>query len=509
LFKETAVKYPPGRKARMKKSLQMLGIDLGAESGRAILGKFDGVHLSLEDLHRFKNDPVRLPDGLHWNILALWAEIKTGIREAVKTSEDQLASIGIDTWGVDFGLLDQDDSLIGLPFHYRDSRTDGMVERAFTVVPRVEIFEQTGIQFMQLNTLYQLFSMALTNSAALHSAVTFLTIPDLLNFWLSGRKVSEFSIATTTQCYDPRQKAWARPLLEKLQIPSYIFPEVISPGTTIAPLARWIAEECSGHSFPVIAPACHDTGSAVAAVPATQSDFAWISSGTWSIMGVESSCPIISEESLSYNLTNEGGVGNTFRLSKNIMGLWPVQECRRAWARQGKEFSYDELTKLAGVAQAHRAVVDIDHPDFLHPADMPSKIQNYCRQTGQWIPETPGEIVRLLLEGVAIKYREVLEMLESILSRRIPVIHIVGGGTKNQLLSQFAADATNRLVITGPVEATVIGNLMTQAIGLGEISSIKEARQIVSQSFEVRVYEPSSNTDTWKESFRRYQLLAR
>ncbi len=485
-----------------------LAVDLGAESGRVILGTLEDGLLKLSEIHRFPNTPVQLPNGLHWDALRLIHEIKQGIALGCQAAEGRLDGIGIDTWGVDFGLLDHSGTLISNPMHYRDSRTDDMMEEVFKIVPNEEVFSQTGIQFMQLNTLYQLYSLVWNNAPALKIAETFLTMPDLFNYWLTGRKVCEFSIATTTQCYDPRRGVWAAPLLQRLSIPTEIFPEVVQPGTVLGHLSAKLAEELCIPAAQVIAPACHDTGSAVAAVPAENEDHAWISSGTWSIMGVTVDHPVINEQTLDFNLTNEGGVNNTYRLSRNIMGLWLVQECRRTWRQQGDELSYAELTGMAAAAPSLRALVDPDDRDFLKPGDMPARIQAYCRRTGQLVPESKGEIVRCALESVALRYRWVLERLETILDKRLEVIHIVGGGTQNRLLSQLAADATGRKVITGPVEATAIGNLLIQALALGDIPSLDALREVVRRSFEVEAFQPTS-TPTWDEGYRRFtDLLA-
>jgi sugar (pentulose or hexulose) kinase len=485
--------------------LNMVAFDLGAESGRAILGQFTGSKISLSDVHRFPNTPVLLPDGLHWNILALWEEIKRGLSLSHKQCGTGLASIGLDTWGVDFGLLDRQGNLIGNPYHYRDSRTDGLVDKSFHIVPREEIYANTGIQFMQLNSLFQLFAMVNQNHPALEIADRFLTIPDLLNYWLTGRKVNEYSNATTTQCYDTRKNTWSTQMLEQLGIPSRIFGEVVRPGTVIDQLSPAVAMDCEVSAMPVIAPACHDTGSAVAAVPATGTGFAWISSGTWSIMGVEASEPVVTSQSLAYGMTNEGGVYNTIRLSKNIMGLWPVQECKRTWARHGQDYSYDQITQMAADAPSLRSVVDVDHNDFLKPGDMPSRIQEYCSARDQEVPQTHGEIIRAALEGVALKYRSTLDGLENLQGRKIDVVHIVGGGTRNKILCQFAADAMNRTVITGPIEATATGNLLVQAIALGEIRDLEEAREVVRNSFEVTTYHPSKERAAWEDAYGKLQ----
>ena len=493
-----------------------LAIDLGAESGRAILGSFDGTSLTLNEVHRFPNNPVRVLQGsqqtMHWDVLRLWSEIKNSI-SLVKNKYGRFNSLGVDTWGVDFALLDQNGNLLGNPYHYRDNRTDGMMQEAFKRISRQQIFEQTGIQFMQINTLYQLFSMALQKSPVLDSASTFLTMPDLLNYWLTGLKTCEFTIATTTQCFDPRKGNWAYPMLEKLGIPTKIFPNVVSPGALLGPLHASVSEELGIVDVQVIAPACHDTGSAVAAVPAENDNYAWISSGTWSIMGVVVPDPMITPESLEFNFTNEGGAsylyrnskGNTFRYSKNIMGLWLVQECRRTWAAQGQTYSYDELTTMASQAKPLLALVNPDHDDFLKPGDMPSRIKAFCSRTHQPVPETPGAIIRCALESIALKYRRILGQLETTVGRRLDPIHIIGGGTQNHLLNQLSADATDRKVVTGPIEATAVGNILVQALSQGHISSIDEVRSVVRHSFTPQVYIPSPTSPVnWDAAFRTF-----
>jgi rhamnulokinase len=496
----------------MATTQDLLAFDLGAESGRALLGRIGNDRLTLTAVHRFPNTPVRLPTGLHWNVLQLWQEIKRGIALAHQQAGHQLSSIGLDTWGVDFGLLDRTGALIGNPFHYRDSRTDGVMEAAFARVPRSEIFAQTGIQFMPINTLYQLVAMAQQQAPALEVAQTFLTIPDLFNYWLTGRKVCEFSNATTTQCYNPLTRTWALPMLEQLDVPTEIFPELVQPGTVLGDLLPGVAAEAGVSGVvPVIAPACHDTGSAVAAVPAAGEDFAWISSGTWSIVGAEVPTAVVNEQSLAFNFTNEGGVNNTFRLSKNVAGLWIVQECRRAWARQGEEQSYAELTALAAQSPPFQALIDPDDLLFLKPSEpgdeMPERVRSRCLGTGQTAPVDRGALIRCVLESLALKYRWVLEKLETIWGRRLDPIHIVGGGTQNTLLCQFTADATGRPVIAGPVEATAIGNLIVQAMALGVVGSLQQGRELVRHSFEVTVYEPSPERTPWEAAYARLTQL--
>jgi rhamnulokinase len=488
--------------------LNILALDLGAESGRAILGRLNGDQLELKEIHRFPNGPVRLPDGLHWNALGLFEQLKAGLRQArAEVGPGGLASAGLDTWGVDFGLLDARGDLLGNPFHYRDSRTDGILEKALGITGREAIFEATGIQFMQINSLYQLLALRQGSPATLEAAQTFLTMPDLFNYWLTGHKVSEFSNATTTQCYDPRAHDWARPLLEKLGIPTRIFPEIVPPGTLLGELMPWVAEETGLARMQVIAPACHDTGSAVAAVPAAQAGFAYLSSGTWSLLGAELPAPVINPASLALNVTNEGGVGGTIRFLKNIIGLWIVQECRRAWQTQaGVPISYDDITRLAAEADPFRSLIDPDWPEFLPPGDMPARIAEFCRRTAQPIPESKGQFIRCALESLALKYRKTLESLEGVLGQRLDPLHIVGGGTKNKLLNQFAANAIDRPVITGPIEATAIGNILVQAVALGELGSLQEARGVVRKSFEVERYEPQ-DVDRWSEAYARWNQL--
>jgi len=483
-----------------------LAVDLGAESGRTIVGSLENGYLSLTETHRFANGPVRLPDGLHWDVLRLWSEIKTGIGISFAKFNKSLESIGLDTWGVDFALLDQQGALLSNPFHYRDERTDGMMEAAFQRMSRAEIFANTGIQFMQLNSLYQLLSMSLQNSPLLDIARTFVTVPDLFNYWLSGEITNEFTNSTTTQCFDPRKRDWAMPVLDAMNIPAHLFGPITESGTPIGTLLPHIGEETGVSGVRVILPACHDTGSAVVAVPAQNQDFAWISSGTWSIMGAEVREPSVNDKALEYNFTNEGGVFGTWRLSKNIMGLWLVQECKRTWAHQGEDLSYDEITRLASEAKPFAAVISPDDDKFFHPGDMPERIRNYCSSTNQPVPQTKGEIIRVVLEGMVLKYRWVLERLEELTGKRFDPIHIIGGGTKNRLLNQLTADATCRTVVTGPVEATAIGNILMQAIGLKHLGSLAEAREVVRGSFTPEVYEPKQ-TAGWDDAYSRLQKV--
>jgi len=492
----------------MASSRNYLAIDLGAESGRAIIGTLDDKHLTLTETHRFVNGPVRLNDGLHWDVLRLWSDIKEGIGKSSSKTSNALESIGLDTWGVDFALLDKHGALLSNPFHHRDKRTDGILDEAFKYMSRADIFANTGIQFMQINTLYQLLAMVFQKSPLFDIAKSFVTIPDLFNYWLSGEITNEFTNATTTQCFDPHRRTWSTDILGAFKIPSHLFKPVTDSGTRIGTLLPTVAEETGVVAIPIVLPACHDTGSAVVAVPAHGQDFAWISSGTWSIMGVEAHQPVVNEKALEYNFTNEGGVFGTWRFSKNVMGLWLVQECRREWMRKGEELSFDALIQLAVESETFLSVIDPDFPEFLHPGDMSARIQKYCADTNQRVPQTKGQIVRVALEGIALKYRWVLERLEELTGHHLDPIHIIGGGTKNHLLNQLTADSTGRTVITGPVEATAIGNILMQAIGMKHLGSLADAREVVRASFEPEVYEPK-HTDQWNETSSRLQSLMR
>lgn len=479
-----------------------LAFDLGASSGRAVLGIFESNKLRLKEIHRFINKPVNLLGTLYWDALNIFDEIKNSLSIYSQEYGKTLNSVGVDTWGVDFGLIGEDGKLLSSPVHYRDSRTEGMMEEVFKRVSRREIFERTGIQFMQLNTLYQLFSMSLANSSVLEIADTFLMMPDLFNYFLTGEKSSEFTIATTSQCYDLLDGMWFNSLLERLNIPWEIMPEVVSPGTIIGNILPDIEEEVGLSSVSVIAPACHDTGSAVAAVPVQSDNWAYISSGTWSLIGIEVEEPIINETSHQLNFTNEGGVNGTYRFLKNVAGLWLIQECKRIWEKEGETLTYEEITNLAEEAKPFIAFVDPDHDLFLNPPDMPKAILNFCENTGQKEPETKGELARCVLESLALKYRSVLEMIYKI-HDSVDILHIVGGGTQNELLCQFTANATGLPVIAGPVEATSIGNLMVQAKTKGLLSSIEEARKLVANSFDLVTYDPKQ-TEAWNEAYRRF-----
>lgn len=492
--------------AKATATTKLLAFDLGAESGRGVMGLFDGQRLRLEVIHRFANGPVRMLHALYWDIPRLYGEIVAGLRKAA-AEHGGADSVGIDTWGVDFALLGRDGMLLGNPRHYRDPHTETILEEAFARISRWEIFHQTGIQLLRINSLFQLLALQRDRSPLLEVADTLLFIPDLVHYFLTGIKVNEYTNASTSQMLDPVSRTWAFGLLEAFGLPRGICGKIVEAGTVLGPLRPSVAGETGLQQIPVIAPATHDTGSAFAAVPARGNSWACISSGTWSLMGAEIPAPLVNEQVLRHNFTNEGGAAGTIRFLKNIMGLWLVQECRRAWERTGKTHTYEELVRLAETAPPLVSLVDPDHPSFMLPPSMPQAIADFCTRTGQTTPIEPGAVVRCALESLALKYRWVLERLEELLGRRLDAIHIVGGGSQNTLLCQFTADACNRLVIAGPVEATAIGNVVVQAMGLGLLGSLADAREVVRQSFDVRQFEPRQ-PQRWDGPYGRFVALA-
>lgn len=469
--------------------MHVIAVDLGAESGRVMRADFDGERLSLSEVNRFSNTAVRARGTLYWDVLRQWRHIAEGIAGAPGA-----ASVGVDTWGVDFALLDRDGNLLANPVHYRDKRTDGMMDWVFDRMPRREVFARTGIQFMQINGLYQIASLVRDNSPLLDAAATFLTIADLFNYWLSGSKTCEFSHATTQQMFNPARNDWDHELIAACGIPTGIFPPIVQPGDRIG--------EYNG--IPVIVPACHDTGSAVVAVPTTTQNYAYLSSGTWSLLGLEVQTPIINDDSYACNLTNEGGVYGTYRLLKNISGMWLAQQCRAAWAAQGTNYDYAELVKLAESALPFAALIDPDDASFLAPSDMPAAIRAFCGRSGQAAPESVGAVMRAIYESLALKYRYTLDMLINVSGQQVDTLHIIGGGSQNALLCQMTADATGRVVVAGPAEGTAIGNAVVQLIALGELGDLHQAREMLRRTMATVTYEPR-DTAAWDAQYERFR----
>lgn len=486
-----------------------LAVDLGAESGRVMAGRFDGSRLEIEPLHRFSNGPISIGGSLRWNVVGLWSGILEGLTQAQAKYGDRICSIGVDTWGVDYCLLSHSQEVLGWPFHYRDQRTQGVMEQVFTQVPRAEIFAQTGLQFMGINTLYQLVAHRRDHPEMLDQAATFLMMPDFFNWLLCGSRVVEFTNATTSQFFDATHRDWAHDLFRQLQLPTDMLPAVVDPGTELGPIRADVAAETGLGRIPVVAPATHDTGAAVAAVPTTQSgsaDWAYISSGTWSLMGVEVDQAILTPAALSRNVTNEGGVDGTYRLLKNIMGLWLVQQSRAAFERAGRSYTYDKLTQIAADAAPFAGIVDPDDERFLSPGDMAAEIRAACAENGQTVPDSDGAVVRCCLESLALKYRRVLQWLEELTGTRVSVVHVVGGGCQNRLLNQFTANACGRPVIAGPVEATAMGNLLLQARSQSALDSLHDLREIVSRSCEIERFEPA-DADLWTSAAEEFDRL--
>jgi rhamnulokinase len=482
----------------MPDSQTWLAFDLGAESGRAFTGCLQNRVITIREIHRFLNEPVEYGGALHWDAPHLWNEMK----RALSRTETRLAGIGVDSWGVDYALLDKSGELLRNPYHYRDSRNPAAMTEVLDRIPREHIYRQTGIQFMPINTINQLQAAMGRAPEMLRTARQLLMIPDLFHYWLTGRAVCEYTDATTTQLVNPTTRCWSMELIRALGLPEHIFGEIVEPGTIIGSLLGGIGP--AAHSgTPVIAPASHDTGSAVASIT-TRDDTAFISSGTWSLMGVELDAPLITGEGLRLNFTNEGGVCGTTRLLRNVMGLWMIQSCRHYWAAAGQEYDYSSLMEQAMQSAPFNALVDPDDASFLNPGSMPGAIDGFCRRTGQPLPATPGAYTRAILESLALKYRLVLAGIEEMTGRTIRQVRVLGGGSKNKALNQFTADATGCRVIAGPAEAAVLGNLGIQMLATGAASSLSEMRAMIDRSFPTEVYEPSS-FDLWQRHFERFE----
>jgi rhamnulokinase len=486
-------------------SSRFLAFDIGASSGRGVLGELKEDVLQIREVCRFPNGMIPVRGHLHWDVFTLFEQVQNGLKLCAQESDNRPMSVGMDTWGVDFGLLASDGSILGLPFGYRDSRTDGAMESFFRKIPRKRVYELTGIQFLQFNSLFQLEAMVRDKSPLLEAATDLLFMPDLLNYLLTGIKKTEFTFATTSQLYNPIKKEWEKELLTALGLPADLMQNIVQPGSVLGELKADISKQTGSAPIPVIAVATHDTGSAVAAVPASDKDWAYISSGTWSLMGIEIEKPVINEQSLRLNFTNEGGVGETFRFLKNITGLWLLEECRRTWSGKRNQ-NYDDLFALAKDSRPFAAFIDPDWKEFLNPPDMPAEIRRFLKDTKQMSPDSPGAIVRCILESLALKYRFVLDQLRQFSPEPINRIHIIGGGVRNRLLCQYTANATGIPVIAGPVEATAIGNIMVQALSAGCVKSLAEMRQVISHSFALQKYEPA-NVMEWETAYDRFREI--
>jgi rhamnulokinase len=484
----------------------MVAVDIGAQSGRVAVGRLEGGRLTVEEVHRFPNKPVLVQGTLYWDALRLFGDVLDGLTAAGRATGGEVDSIGVDTWGVDFALLDRVGRLVQNPVHHRDRRTERVMEQVFASVPARELYERTGIQLMPFNTIFQLFGLVAKEDPALERAERLLLIPDLFHYWLSGVATCELTNATTSQCFDARAQAWASDILERLAIPTRLFGDVVPPAASLGSLLPEVAAGTRLTRAVVVAPATHDTGSAVAAVPFRRPDSVYISSGTWSLVGLELAGPRIDDRTFAANLTNEGGVAGTSRLLRNVTGLWLLHECRRAWAADGRDRDFAELVRLAEDARPLRSLIDPNDPDFLAPGRMPERIRDYCVATGQPVPEDEGAVVRCVLESLALKYRQTIELLRAAADASPRELHVVGGGARNELLCRWTASATGLPVLAGPAEATEIGNLLVQAMGLSEIGSLAEAREVVRRSFAPAFYEPEQ-ADAWDEAYGRFERL--
>ena len=480
---------------------RVLAFDFGASSGRAIIGCFDGDKITLEEVHRFSNDPVSVGGTVYWDVLRLFYEIKQGIIKAKIAGG--FDSIGIDTWGVDFGLIDSEGKLMENPVHYRDARTAGLVDEAFKTMPKEKLYGITGIQFMELNTLFQLIALKKYRPWMLERADKMLFMPDLFGYMLTGKMCAEYSIASTSQLIDLDKRTWSKEILDAFGIKESVFAPLVQPGTVLGELSKEICEECGVDPVPVISVCGHDTQSAITSVPCEDGDFAFLSSGTWSLFGTELDKPIVNETSMNINITNEGGFDGSTGFLKNIIGLWLIQESRRQWKREGKEYSYADLEKLALAAEPFKCFIDPDAPEFVPHGNIPERVREFCRKTGQYVPETVGEIMRCIYESLAMKYRLTFEKLRECTERDYPVIHVIGGGTKDGLLCQMTANSCDRTVKAGPIEATVMGNVAVQLMSDGSVKNIGQARKIVADSSELKTFEPK-DTDKWAVAYEDF-----
>ena len=481
---------------------RVLAFDFGASSGRAILGIFDGERIELQEVHRFSNDPVKINGTVYWDVQRLFFEIKQGILKAKEAGG--FDSIGIDTWGVDFGLLRKDGTLVENPVHYRDARNDGMVEKATEYMSKERMYDITGIQFMDFNTIFQLLSLKENRPYILDEADTLLFMPDLLNYMLSGVKSTEFSIATTSQMVDLKTNDWSEEILNTFGIKKELLTDIAPTGAVIGQLSDEICEELGVPKADIVSVAAHDTQSAITATPCEYDDFAFISCGTWSLFGTEVKEPIINEASKKLNVTNEGGYDYTTAFLKNICGLWLIQESRRQWIREGKEYSYAELEKLALECEPFKCFIDPDAPEFAPMGNLPRRVKEYCEKTGQYVPQTVGEIIRCIYESLALKYRYTFDGIKECTGKSYDRIHVMGGGTKDKLLLQMTAQSCNVNVYGGPIEATALGNVAIQLMSTGAIKNIKQARKIIAKGENLKLYEPKDN-EAWEKAYEDFK----
>lgn len=488
----------------MKTPKRVLAFDFGASSGRAILGIYDGEKLRMEEVHRFSNDPVFVNGTLYWDVLRLFHEIQQGLLKAKQAGG--FDSVGVDTWGVDFGLLDKNGYLLENPVHYRDFRTQGKIEESFKLLPKEEFYNETGIQFMELNTVFQLFSLVMNRPELLERAETLLFMPDLFNFMLTGEKSTEYTIASTSQMINVNTREWSDDVLNKLNIPKRILTPIVEPGTVIGKISPELCETLGIEPADVISVAGHDTQSAAAAVPTQEDDFLFISCGTWSLFGTELEKPIVNKNSYELNVTNEGGLNGKTTFLKNIIGLWLIQESRRQWQREGKDYSYADLEKLALEAEPFKCFIDPDDPLFIAPGNLPERVRKFCRETNQYVPETVGEIMRCIYESLALKYRFAFGQISDCTNKKYDVIHIVGGGAKDTLLCKMTASSCNVKVTAGPIEATVLGNLAVQLISTGAISDLKQARKMMAESENIKTFLPE-NVSEWDSAYKKFKEI--
>lgn len=480
-----------------------LAVDLGASSGRVVLGEWDGSRFELKEIHRFPNGPVRVGDRLYSDVLGLWREINDGLAKAGRACDGRIDAIGLDAWGVDFALLDRDGALVGNPRHYRDRRTDTILDEAFKRVPQNDIFEATGLQVWQINTLFQLFADVTSGSAELDAAATLLPLPNLFYYWLGARPCAEYTEASTSQCLDLRTRTWATKLIERFGIRPELFPELVEPGTEIATLRSELAADAGlTGTTRVVAVGSHDTSSAAGATPGLDDKSAFISSGTWSVLGKEMPGAVITPGVLATGFTNEGALGGKTMLIKNLTGLWLLQECRRLWQRAGHDYTWPELLAKADAAEPFRSLIDPEAPEFMSPDDMMAAIAAFCGRTGQPAPDSVGAFVRCCLESLALRYRITFGELQEHTGQKVEALRIVGGGSQNKMLCQFAADACGVPVVAGPIEATALGNVMAQAIAAGELSGVDQGRAAVGNSVALDTFEPH-RSDRWAEAVER------